>query len=147
MIHNKKLVVVDYACNTLFVGITLVILKGLAMQISDSEKNLMDVLWQSSPQTAKGIIEHLDVEIEWHEKTVKTLLNRLLNKKAVGFEKRGREYLYFPILKEQEYIKGASETFLNRVFNGNVSSLVAAFTKREKLSAKDIDELKSLLSY
>jgi len=115
------------------------------MQITDSEKLLMDVLWQSSPQTAKEIIGQLDSHVDWHEKTVKTLLNRLLKKEAVGFEKQGREYLYFPVLKEQDYIKGASENFLNRVFNGSVSSLVAAFTKNEKLSAKDIDELKTLL--
>ncbi|MBL4705804.1 MAG: BlaI/MecI/CopY family transcriptional regulator [Flavobacteriales bacterium] len=115
------------------------------MQISDSEKCLMDVLWQSSPQSAKQIICNLDSNLEWHEKMVKTLLNRLLKKQAVGFEKQGREYLYFSILKQQDYIDGASESFLNRVFNGNVSSLVAAFTKKEKLSAKDIDELKSLL--
>jgi len=115
------------------------------VQITDSEKYLMDVLWQSSPQTAKGIIGHLDSEIEWHEKTVKTLLNRLLKKDAIGFEKQGREYLYFPILKQQDYIDGASESFLNKVFNGNVSSLVAAFAKSEKLSTHDINELKSLL--
>jgi len=115
------------------------------MQISDSEKMLMDVLWSSSPKTARDIIAELDPELEWHEKTVKTLLNRLLKKDAVGFEKQGREYLYFPVLKQQEYIKGASESFLNRVFNGNVSSLVAAFTKSENLSTEDISELKSLL--
>jgi len=106
---------------------------------------LMDVLWSSSPKTARDIIAELDPELEWHEKTVKTLLNRLLKKDAVGFEKQGREYLYFPVLKQQEYIKGASESFLNRVFNGNVSSLVAAFTKSENLSTEDISELKSLL--
>lgn len=115
------------------------------MQISDSEKILMDSLWQSSPLTAKQIIETLDVGLEWHDKTVKTLLNRLLKKEAVGYEKQGREYLYFPILKEKHYLESASDSFVNRVFNGSVSSLVAAFSKKEKLSQHELSELKQLI--
>jgi len=115
------------------------------MQISHSEKTLMDSLWQSSPLTAKQIIETIDESLDWHEKTVKTELNRLLKKEAIGYNKQGREYLYYPILKQNDYIESASESFLQRVFNGSVSSLVANFAKQEKLSAKDISELKQLL--
>lgn len=116
------------------------------MQISDSEKYVMDVLWQSSPLTAKSIIEMLDSEISWQDKTVKTLINRLLKKEAIGFEKQGREYRYFPLLEEQEYIAKASENFLARIFNGKISSLVAAFAKIEKLSSEDVAELRNLLN-
>ena len=115
------------------------------MQISHSEKTLMDSLWHSSPLTAKQIIDTIDPSLDWHEKTVKTLLNRLLKKEAIGYNKQGREYLYYPILQEADYVENASASFLQRVFNGNVSSLVAAFTKQEKLSPKDISELKQLL--
>ena len=115
------------------------------MQISHSEKTLMDSLWQSSPQSAKQIIETIDPALQWHEKTIKTLLNRLLKKEAIGFNKQGREYLYYPLLNENEYVESASNSFLQRVFNGSVSSLVASFAKQEKLSAKDISDLKQLL--
>ncbi|TQV89423.1 BlaI/MecI/CopY family transcriptional regulator [Aliikangiella coralliicola] len=115
------------------------------MQISDSEKCIMDVLWKSSPQTAKSIIANLDKSLNWQDKTVKTLINRLLKKEAIGFQKEGREYLYFPLLEEEVYIEQASESFLKRVFNGKVSSFVAAFAKQEKLSNEDIAELKALL--
>ncbi len=115
------------------------------MQISNSEKVVMDVLWQESPKSAQEITLCLEKVVDWHEKTTKTLLNRLTKKEAIGYEKRGREYFYFPILKEAEYIKNASESFLNRVFNGNVGSLVTAFAKNEKLSSSDIEDLKGLL--
>jgi BlaI family penicillinase repressor len=115
------------------------------MQISDSEKILMDSLWLSSPLSAKKIIESLDDSLNWHDKTVKTLINRLLTKEAIGFEKKGREYLYFPLLKEDVYLENASDNFVNRVFNGSVSSLVAAFSKKEKLSKQELSELKQLI--
>lgn len=119
------------------------------MQISNSEKILMDVLWHSAssaePISAKQIIQQVDDSLAWHNKTVKTLLNRLLKKSAVGFEKQGREYLYYPILMEQDYVDHASDNFLQRVFNGSVTSLVASFAKQEKLSEKDLVELKQLI--
>jgi len=119
------------------------------MQISDSEKILMDVLWQgaskTAPLTAKQIIKQVDSELEWHDKTAKTLLNRLLKKNAIAFKKEGREYLYFPILKEQDYLRDASDNFLKKVFNGSVASLVASFAKHEKLSDKDLVQLKALI--
>ncbi|WP_196139718.1 BlaI/MecI/CopY family transcriptional regulator [Aliikangiella sp. G2MR2-5] len=116
------------------------------MKISDSEKYIMDLLWQSSPLSAKTIIGQLDPCLEWQDKTVKTLINRLLKKGAIDFEKQGREYLYFPVLKEEDYIIDASENFVERVFKGNVSSLIAAFAKTDKLSSKDIEELKGLVN-
>lgn len=115
------------------------------MQISDSEKYIMDVLWASSPQTARSIIDSLDKELNWQDKTVKTLINRLLKKEAIGFNREGRVYQYFPLLKEQEFIANAANRFLQRVFKGNVTSLVAAFAKKESLSTQEINQLKGLL--
>ena len=116
------------------------------MKISDSEKYIMDVLWLSSPRRAKDIIDALDPSLEWQDKTVKTLINRLLKKTVIGFEKQGREYLYFPLLTEAEYVEQASESFVEKVFKGNVKSLIAAFAKPEKLSEQDIADLKNLVN-
>lgn len=119
------------------------------MQISNSEKSLMDILWRDSssqkPIAAKQIIERLDDKVQWHDRTVKTLLNRLLKKQAVGFQKKGREYLYYPILLEQDYVEVAVDHFLHRVFNGSVSSLVASFAKQEKITDEDLVALKALI--
>ncbi len=115
------------------------------MQISDSEKIIMDSLWQSSPKTAKQIIENLDPDLKWVDKTVKSLINRLLKKEAICFNKQGRKYLYFPLLERENYIENAVDTFVNRIFNGSVSSLVAAFSKKEKLSQHELSELKQLI--
>ncbi len=115
------------------------------MQISDSEKLIMDVLWSQSPLTAKAIISQLDESLNWQDKTVKTLVNRLLKKQAVAYKKNGREYLYYPLLKEADYISKESDNFLTKVFKGKVSNLVAAFAKQDKLSHQEVEALKQLL--
>jgi len=128
--------IVDYICN---------LNEELIVQISDSEKIIMDSLWDSSPKTAKQIIENLDQELNWSDKTAKTLINRLLKKEAINFNKQGREYLYYSLLDKEDYLESASDSFVNRVFNGSVSSLVAAFAKKEKLSKQELAELKQLI--
>ena len=64
------------------------------MQISEAESVVMDVLWQRSPLAAEEVVAALAPRQDWQEATVKTLLNRLLNKGAIAADKDGRRYLY-----------------------------------------------------
>jgi len=82
----------------------------------------------------------------WAEPTIKTLLNRLLNKGAISAERDGRRYLYSPVLTREAWVQQQSEGLLARLFGGRVAPLVAHFSERGKLSAADIAELKRLVS-
>ena len=82
---------------------------------------------------------------EWQEPTIKTLLNRLLNKGAISAAKDGRRYLYAPVLQRDAWVQGESESLLQRMFGGRVAPLVAHFSEQRKLSRKDIAELRKLL--
>lgn len=114
--------------------------------ISDSELEIMKVIWKYNKTTTNKIIEELADEIEWKPNTVKTLVNRLLNKNAIGFEKEGREYYYYPKVMKEEYIKKESESFINKLFNGSINSMLLNFVKNEKISDKDIEELRDILN-
>jgi len=105
----------------------------------------MSILWQRHPATAEDIIAALAGQQDWQVATVKTLLNRLLNKGAIRADKDGRRYLYAPVLQREEWLSQQSESLLDRWFGGRVAPLVAHFSKQRKLSARDIDELKALI--
>lgn len=113
--------------------------------ISDAESRVMEVLWRQSPQSAEEIVATLQRATAWHEKTIKTLLNRLLGKRAVSAQKDGRRYLYAPLLRREDWQQQESRSLLDRVFGGRVASLLAHFSQHEKLSAKDIAELRKLI--
>lgn len=115
------------------------------MQISDAEAVVMDVLWKRSPLSADEVVMALSSRQDWQDATVKTLLNRLLNKGAIDAEKDGRRYLYAPVLQREAWVQGESESLLDRVFGGRVAPLVAHFSEQRKLSRKDIAELRKLL--
>ena len=113
--------------------------------ISDAESRVMEVLWRQSPQSAEEIVSTLQRDNAWHEKTIKTLLNRLLGKRAVSAQKDGRRYLYAPRLRREDWQQQESRSLLDRVFGGRVAPLLAHFSQHEKLSAKDIAELRKLI--
>ena len=116
------------------------------IEISNAELAVMQVLWQRQPLSANDVVAALGDDKDWHEKTVKTLLNRLVSKGALGFDKDGRAYLYFPLIAEQDYQLEQSRSFVERIFSGRIAPLVAGFASQNKLSADDVAQLKQLIA-
>ncbi|WP_411833037.1 BlaI/MecI/CopY family transcriptional regulator [Pseudoxanthomonas mexicana] len=116
------------------------------MQISDAEAMVMEVLWRRSPQGADEVVAALAATTDWAEPTVKTLLNRLLNKGAIEARKDGRRYLYSPRLPRGEWVQQQSQGLLEKLFGGRVAPLVAHFSEQGKLSAADVAELRRLIA-
>jgi BlaI family penicillinase repressor len=114
-------------------------------RISEAEWLVMKVCWHRSPINAQDIIDSLAPPASRHPKTVKTLLNRLVKKGALGFKKEGRAYLYEPLVAEQECVTAESTSFLERVFGGALSPMLAHFVEHRKLSPAEIAELKRLI--
>jgi len=115
------------------------------MAISEAEAVVMGVLWRQAPRSAEDILAEVGPRQGWQEGTVKSLLNRLLKKKAVKAEREGRRYLYSPLLSREKYVSQESKGLLDRLFGGRVAPLVAHFSEQRKLSRKDIAELRRLL--
>ncbi len=115
------------------------------MAISEAESVVMEVLWRAAPRSAEEILAEVGPAQDWQEGTVKSLLNRLLKKKAVKAERDGRRYLYTPLLAREKYVSQESKGLLDRLFDGRVAPLVAHFSEQRKLTKKDIAELRKLL--
>ncbi|WP_339721800.1 BlaI/MecI/CopY family transcriptional regulator [uncultured Paraglaciecola sp.] len=113
--------------------------------ISKTEFEVLDALWEQFPATANEIIQRLNQNKAWHEKTVKTLLSRLVKKQVIDFDKQQRSYLYFPLVERSTYTQKESKSLVSRLFGGKVAPLVAGFADSDSLSQGDIDELKSLI--
>lgn len=104
-----------------------------------------EVLWEASPATANEVVERLASRVTWSPRTIRTWLNRLVRKKALGYEEDGRMYRYFPVVDEAACVRAESRSFLNRVYGGALTPLVASFLEDQELSAEDIAALRRLL--
>ena len=114
-------------------------------RISDAEWLVMQVLWSSPDLTADEVIDALKDKVSWNAPTVRTLINRLLRKKALDFKKEGRRYRYRPIVSEEQCVRQERRSFVQRVYGGTVTPLLAAFIEDGQFSKEEIHQLKHML--
>src|SRR3990170_4164474 len=95
--------------------------------ISDAEWEVMQVLWAAAPLTANDVVDQVAARNDWNPRTVKTLLNRLVNKGALGYEAEGKRYRYFPRVSRDDCVRRESRSFLSRVFGGAAGPMLAHF--------------------
>ncbi len=117
----------------------------MAERASDSEMQVLSALWDKAPQTAADLTQRIGKMNGWTQATVKTLLARLVQKGAVTAEADGRRYLYRPAVERAEAVGEESQRFVDRLFGGRVSPLIAHLAEREALTDTDIAEIEALL--
>lgn len=111
-------------------------------EISEAEHQVMKVIWNDNPITAMEITKELTKTTVWKLNTIKTFINRLLKKGAIGYEKSGKEYNYYPLIEESDFVKTESRLFLNRIFGGATKPMLATMVENNDLTLEDIEELR-----
>src|SRR3954468_7815582 len=114
-------------------------------RIAEGEYAVMEVLWEDAPLTAAEVAERVPPERGWTLATVKTMLSRLLAKGVLAHEEDGRRYLYRPAIDRADYVAEESGRLIDRMFGGRLTPLVAQLAARDRLSARDIEEIEALL--
>jgi predicted transcriptional regulator len=117
----------------------------MSERISEAELAVMDVLWADSPLTAMDVAERIDPARGWSDRTVKTMLGRLLAKGVLAHVEDGRRYLYRPLVARDAYVATESRRLVDRLFGGRAAPLVAHLAETQALSAEDIAELEALV--
>ena len=115
------------------------------MKISESELKILESLWTQSPLTVGQIIQRIQKHTDWHENTIKTLLTRLMKKKAVCRYKDGKRFFYSAKVERDIIVSQETENFLSKFFGGNMAPFVAHFNKTKKLSEEEITQLEVII--
>lgn len=114
-------------------------------RISEAEYAVMEALWEQSPLTATEVSDKVSDERGWSLATVKTLLSRLVAKKAVSTKPDGRRFLYTPTIERTRYVGNESRRLVDRLFGGRAAPLLAHLAEAEALSDDDIEEIERLI--
>ncbi|GLC31313.1 BlaI/MecI/CopY family transcriptional regulator [Clostridium omnivorum] len=113
--------------------------------ISDAEWEVMKVVWGKYPITAGEIISVMENQKDWKPKTIKTLIGRLVKKDVLGYEEKQRVYCYYPLISQEDCIQKENKSFIKRVYNGAVKSMLVNFINDSELTEEDVRELQKLL--
>jgi len=115
------------------------------IKISDSEWQVMTIVWEKAPVPASEIVEALAQLKGWHARTTRTLLDRLVRKKALKILPEGKRYLYKPLISIEEGVRQESQSFLQRVFGGEPAAMLLHLVGEAQLSKAEIRKLKAIL--
>ena len=119
-------------------------INSLAGRISDSELEVMKLLWRSEePLSVTEIREALQKSRGWEATTVKTLVSRLVSKGVIRQEKRN-VYYYSPLISERDYNGWATRDLIEKLYSGSAMDLIASLVRSESLSQTDIEELREM---
>jgi BlaI family transcriptional regulator, penicillinase repressor len=116
------------------------------LRISDAELEVMEALWSAGhPLTAAEAADRVGGDRDWSLATVKTMLSRLEVKGAISHSEDGRRFLYFPAIEREAYLGHESRRFVDRLFGGRLSPLVARLAEEDALDDEDIAAIEALL--
>ncbi|HMO37275.1 MAG TPA: BlaI/MecI/CopY family transcriptional regulator [Gemmatales bacterium] len=113
-------------------------------QPTPRELEILKALWDQGPS---GVREVYQVLAEAQEEdlaynTVQTLLRIMEEKGLVKHHVEGRAFIYTPLYSREESVSG----FVDRVFNGAASEMVATLINDEKLPVKELERIQLLIN-
>ena len=116
-----------------------------AINLTTAEWNVMECLWEKTSLTGREATDILEERMGWNRSTTLTLLRRLEEKGAIASDTQGAKKTFRPIISREDAALQETEDFLDRVYNGSVSLMLSAMTKKQALSKEEINELYAML--
>ena len=115
------------------------------MSITPAESQIMEVLWARGPLTIDDIVAAVAPANGWGEATVRTLVHRLMKRKAISSGRMEGRVRYSPVLQRADYVQAESQHLLDRLFDGRLAPLVAHFAEHRALKPDEVKRLRRLL--
>lgn len=115
------------------------------MDLSPSEWQVMECLWEASPKTGRELTAQLEQRMGWNRSTTLTLLRRMEAKGTVRSDSSGPVRQFYPAIAREDAALQETEDFLHRVYHGSLSMMVSAMTKKQAVSQKELETLYQML--
>lgn len=109
-------------------------------QLTKAEEEVMQWLWQLEEANVASIIDQMP-EPKPAYNTISTIVRILENKAFVSHHKKGKGYIYFPLVKKEEYSNQSLNKLMNNYFNGSFKNMVSFFVKKNDMDIKDLEHI------
>ena len=113
--------------------------------LSENEWYIMQVLWEKSSASLRELCDALSESKGWTKHAISSFLKRMLEKGAISVDESGKVKNYIPLWNKDETILEETQSIMERVYKGDLLLMVSNAVKEQKLTKKEIEELKSML--
>lgn len=114
----------------------------MEMRLGAVESKFADLIWNNEPLASSELVKMSEETLSWKKSTTYTVLKKLCDRGIFKNEKS----VVTSIISKEDFYAMQSEQFVNETFNGSFPAFLAAFTKRKKLTKKEAEEIKDLIS-
>lgn len=118
---------------------------GNAVTLTAAEWNVMECLWEQSPQTAMELVAALRTRTGWAKSTTMTMLTRMEKKSLLACGEAERPKRYTPCVSRDAAVRRETESFVERVYHGSVGLMMSALVEEQRLSRKELEQLYAIL--
>lgn len=105
------------------------------------EAQFADIVWEHAPLTTKELIILCEQQLQWKRTTTYTVLKKLCDKGLFQMQDR----LVTICIRRDDFYALQSEQFVEETFSGSLPAFIAAFTKRKKLTTKELEEIRQMI--
>lgn len=111
-------------------------------KLPDAEFEVMLAVWEGhSPVNTAYLMEMVGRARGWKAPTLISFLVRLEERGYIISEKRGKERYYTPLADRDEYLRIATEQFVEQYHSGSFVRMMDSLYRNKNLSEEDIDDL------
>ena len=117
------------------------------MELTKSEMEIMDVLWEKKVPMSRSDLLASSEEKSWKDSSVHILLNGLLQKETIreaGLVKRSKTYgrLFVPTMTREEYF---ANTIFSHRYKPQIQGLFAALLNRPEITTQDLEAVSRMI--
>lgn len=110
-------------------------------RLGEIEMRFAEIIWQNEPLSSGELVKLCEEKLNWKKSTTYTILHRVCDRELFQNENS----IVTSLVSKEEFLAGQSEKFVEDTFEGSLPRFLAAFTTRNKLSEKEIQELQKII--
>lgn len=111
------------------------------IRLGPIESKFADLIWDNEPISSGNLVKLAEKELTWKKSTTYTILRRLSERGLF----QNMDGLVTSLISKKEFYSIQSENFVDETFEGSLPKFLTAFTRRNKLSKEEINEIKKII--
>ena len=113
--------------------------------LQESERKIMECLWNGPPMGVVTIWHTLERETGWSKSTVNTLISRMLEKGLIEYQEEEKARKYYPCYCREDVAIGETKSLIDKVYKGSIGLMMSTLVDNRQLTRGEIEELYDIL--
>ena len=110
-------------------------------KVFESEYRFCLILWEHEPIKSSDLVTLCREKLGWKPTTTYTVIKRLSERKVL----KNENTIVSSLVSKEEVQQSELSEMLDKTFEGSLPAFLAAFTKTQKLSEKEIDAVREMI--